>query len=909
MYEIDCICLGGTKGTLHTPILNYESISMTPSLSAAPDQVKLRAMRGRCVRAAVAALFTLTLLRLLAFGPSVELVVGMQSYAGSDGEIFYAMLGQEYAPDRRIKFVINTDGQWHTYRIPIPEHGGLSRVRVDPGSASGIIGINQIAVATPGHLVVLVDDQLIAAVGVTNDLRVEPGVGQNNLRFTARAQDPFVDFKLPDGTGVLSTGVQSLYWLTSGIAAALLWLLLVEFAWPMFARRFSRFLKIPRVFHRLAPCVSDSEVLIVAPPALLLVIMTLLGAVLYVALNLNQSSIGVWEEMYPAKAVAQLVDIGTAKHIRSDEWNTQTPWVLNQVARGEKDHNPSIGGEEAPLLAALPTMHSWAIAQGEFYGFHLFDSATGFSWWWGYKSFGLLLSFFWLFLILTRGNVAASVLGTVWVYGSSFVQWWFSSNMIELLIAFALATIGSVYLLFAHRRIMVALGAALLAYSVLNVLLHLYPPFIVPLAYLGIAILVGVLLEPGSAARINRRLRWRVLCLIGTILVVSLIGGSYLIDAMPSIKVMASTVYPGHRVSEGGGFPWERLLYGFFEVFRMDEQQLPLPPTNASEASSFIILAPLLLLVMPLVAFARRENGLLIALTLYCLVLVLWISVPLPRIVESAMQVVGWSWSSPPRSVLGLGLASVIAVTILFSRIREGTIELRSSAVRWMVSIFVLSCLLLFGALLHRIDPTFFSFEKILMASVVAATITAGVVFGRAGLFAAGLAIAVAPAVMVNPLVSGLSAISEKPILLAAKRQGDAVGDRWAVVGAFVFSQGLKAQGLEVVTGSQLIPNRKMARLLDPQGKYENVWNRYAHVVLRSDPGRVRAVYELRTPDMYVIGVDICGPALSGLGVTRIAYTDAVPTGDLKCLVPLEAPPDSGVRLFRLSSRTAAASP
>lgn len=889
--------------------MNHESISMTSSVSYTPDQAKPRAMiGGRCVRATVAALFILTMLRLFAFGPSVELVVGMQSYAGSDGEIFYAMSGQEYGPDRRVGFVINPDGQWHTYRVPIPELRGLSRVRVDPGSTPGIVEINQIAVATPGHLVALVGDQLTAAVGVTNDLRVEPN-GRGNLRFLARAPDPYVDFKLPDGTGALSLGSQSLYWLASGIATALLWLLLVEFTWPMFARRFSRFLRIPRVFHRLATCVSDSGVLVVAPPALLLVIMTLLGAVLYIALNLNQSSIGVWEEMYPAKAVAQLVDIGSPKHIRSDEWNTQTPWVLNQVARGAKDHNPSIGGEEAPLLAALPTMHSWAIAQGEFYGFHLFDPVTGFSWWWGYKTFGLLLSFFWLFLLLTRGNVAASVLGTVWVYGSSFVQWWFSSNMIELLIAFALATIGSIYLFLAHRRIMVVLGATLLAYSVLNLLLHLYPPFIVPLAYLGMVILAGILLESGSAARVNENLRWRVFCLIGAISIVSLIGGNYLIEAMPSIKVMVSTVYPGHRVSTGGDFQWERLLYGFFEVFRTGEQQLPLPPTNASEASSFILLVPLLLLVMPLAAFARRENGLLIALTLYCLMLVLWISVPLPRVVEAAMQSVGWSWSSPARSVLGLGLGSVIAVTVLFSRVHGGTIELRSSVVRWVVAISVLSCLLLFGKLLHGIDPTFFSFEKVLIASAVAATMAAGIVFGRIGFFAAGLAIAVAPAVTVNPLVSGLSAILEKPVLLAAKRQGDAVGDRWAVVGAFVFSQGLKAQGLEVITGSQMIPNRKMARLLDPQGKYEDVWNRYAHVVLRSDPGRVDPVYELRTPDMYVIGLDICGPALSALGVTRIAYTDAVPAGDLKCLVPLEAPTDSGVRLFRFSLPATVASP
>jgi len=879
-------------------------------ISSSHGSSKISLLWGkRWLRTTWAVLFALALLRLFGWGnPVVQVVVELQSHAGADGQIFYAQAGQGYVPDRSVTFAITPDGQWHTYRIGIPELRGLDRVRVDPGSASGAVEIRRVAIEATGNSVALEGHQLSTAVGVINLMRAEANDGAD-LRFVAIAPDPYLDFKLPAGAGVPSQSGQFVSWLAAAIAAAMLWLLLGEFAWPLFARGLGPYLRLPQVFHRLASHASDPDVLVVAPQALALIVAALCGAVLYIALNLHQSSIGVWEEMYPAKPVKHLVDLGTPKHIRSDEWNTQTPWVLNQIARGEKDHNLSIGGGEAPLLASVPVLHSWEIAQGGFYGFHLFGTETGFSWWWAYKTIGLALSFFWLFLLLTRGNTAASVLGTVWVYGSSFTQWWLSSNLPELMIAFALATIGGIYLLFARRRIMVGVGAALLAYSVLNLLLHLYPPFIVPLAYLGAAILAGLLLEPGRGTCVKNGLGWRALCLIAAVLVVGLIGGNYLMDAMPSIEAMANTSYPGLRVSVGGNFPLTRLLYGFFEVFRIGEQRLPLPPTNASEASSFIVLVPLLFLAMPFAAFARRKNALLIVLTLYCLVVGLWISVPLPGVVEAALQVIGWSWSPPERSVLGLGLGSVIAATVLFSRVRDGTIELRPAAARWMVPLLVWSCLLLFGWVLHGMDPVFFSPKIVLLASTAVATMAAGIVLGRTGLFAAGLAVAVAPALMVNPLVSGLSAIKDKPILLAAKRQGDATADRWAVVGDFVFSQGLKAQGLEVITGSQMIPNREMAHVLDPQGKYKNIWNRYAHIELRSDPGRARPVYELSQPDLYVIGMDICGPALRRLGVTRVAYTTAVPAADLQCLTPLEAPADSGVHLFRLSSRSATASP
>lgn len=874
---------------------------MDSTLPSSHDHSRQRRVQGgRWLRSALAALFAVAILRLLGWSdPVVEVVAEIRSLAGADGEIFYAGAGEGYHPDRRVPFSIEPDGKWHTYRVGIPEHDGLDRIRIDPGSSSGTVEMRRIAIAATGNSVDLAGNELSASMGALNSMRAEAG-NQANLRFEATAPDPFVDFKLPGGAGQPSQGGQSLRWLGAAVAAGLLWLLLAEVAFPRVTGRLAPYLKLPKLLHRAAARVSDPGVLIVPPQAMATVGLMLFGAVLYIALNLHQSSIGVWEEIYPAKPIEQLVDLGSPKHIRSDEWNTQAPWVLGQVARGKLDQNLSIGGQEAPLLASVPVFHSSGIAQVKFYGFYLFDAETGFSWWWAYKSFGLLLSFFWLFLILTRGNYPASMLGALWIYGSSSTQWWFSSYTPELLIAFALATVGGIYLLFARRRLMMALGAALVAYSVLNLLLHLYPPIIVPFAYLGAAILGGLLLEPGRFSLMQQDLRWRAVCLSAAVLTVAVIGGKYLFDALPTIEVMANTVYPGRRFSAGGDFPAARLMYGFFEAFRVGEGRFPLPPTNASEASSFIILVPLALLVLRFTAFFRRKNALLSTLTFYCLVLGLWISVPLPSAAEKILQYIGLSWSPPSRSVFGFGVGSIIAVTVLFSRIVDGTADVRALSARKMVPVMVLSCLMLFGWVLNGMDPVFFRPKIVVFASVVVATMAAGIVLGRHGLFAVGLAFAIAPALLVNPLVSGLSAIEDKPILLAAKNQGGALHDRWAVVGDFVLSQGLKAHGLEVVSGSQIVPNLQTARLLDPQRKYESTWNRYAHVGFNSDPAATVPVYSLVANDVYVISLNVCSQVFRQLGVTHLAYSTPVPPPDLSCLIELGAPLDSGVRLFRL---------
>lgn len=868
-------------------------------LILAPAAAKLlKAESRRLLRAALVAVFALAVLHLTGWGnPAV--LLEMRSLAGTDGEVFYARAGEEHHPDDRVPFTIISDGKWHAYRIRIPAHHGFERLRLDPGSSLGAVELRRIAVESTGHTTELSGERLSGAVEIVNSLRSEASLGAH-LRFVVNGPDPWIQIRLPPGSAASYRLHSALRLGFTAMAAALLWLLLEEFAWPRLMSRLAPRLRLPKLAHLMAAGLSDSGVLRVPPRAIAVIFVMLSGAALYVCLDLHQSSIGVWEEMYPAKPVEQMIDFGTPKRIRSDEWNTQAPWVLGQVAKGNMDQNTSIGGENAPLLAAVPVVHPSTIAQVKFYGFHLFDTETGFSWWWAYKTFGLVLAFFWLFLILTNGNVAASAIGSLWIYGSSYTQWWLSSHLAELLIAFAVASIGGIYLLFARRKVMVGAGAAMVAYAVLNLLLHMYPPFILPLAYLGIAILMGLLAEPGRIVLVQKHWAWRVFCLGSAMAIVGVVGGVYLWDALPSIKAMAGTVYPGRRLATSGDFPLVRLLYGYFEAFRIGEDRVPLPPINASEASSFILLVPLILLVVPVAALARRRQGLLTALTFYCLLVGLWISVPLPSVVERTMQVAGWSWSQPARAVVGLGIGSIIASVILFSRVHEGTVEVRPLPVRGMIPVIVLLSLLLFGWALHGMDTLFFRPKIVLLASAVVTAMTAGIVLGRTGFFAIGIALAVAPALLVNPLVSGLSAIQDKPILLAAKQQGDSAGDRWAVVGDFVLSQGLKAHGLEVITGSQMIPNRQVSQVLDPQDRFKDTWNRYAHVVLRSDPGRTMPVYELLHPDLYLIGLDICGSAIRRTGVTHIAYTTAVPDADVQCLLPLEAPVESGVRLFRL---------
>jgi hypothetical protein len=629
----------------------------------------------------------------------------------------------------------------------------------------------------------------------------------------------------------------------------------------------------------------------------------LLAASAYVAMALNQSSLGIWDTVYPTRPVAGVADIGTPKRIRSDEWKVMTPWVLNQIHKGSPLRNPDVGGESSPILASVPIDGLLGLSQFKYAGFHFMDVDRGMSWWWAYKSFALWLSVLWLCLLLTRGNLPASMLGATWVYFSSFTQWWFSSALPEIVTAFAVGMIGAIYALFSTRRPLVAVGCALVAYAAANLALNLYPPFILTLGYLGVAILLGYALEKDSPGGLRTDARFRAVALFVTAAVIGTYALSFWSAASDSITAVTNTVYPGKRVAESGGVPVAKLVYGFFEPFRLGEQQFPLPSasSNACEASSFVLLAPLVLLLVPWHRWSGRQSALLTTLAAFCVTAALWMAVDLPSPVERLMQAAGWSAVTPKRTVLALGVASVLLSVILLARISDGRLKIPRQRARAISLIVTPLCLAILGWWLHKLDPTFFSLQVITMGVAAGSLMASGIAFGKPRLMIAGLAIYVVPAINVNPLESGISALSEKPVLLAAVRHSRDPSDKWIVVGDNFFAQGLRAHGLNVFGGSQYLPDRTSLMVLDPRGLHESIWNRYATVRIVSAPSAPAPSFQLTRGDQYTISLNICDSTIRRLGIDLVAYTVAVPKQDLACLHALPSPVGSGVQLFRFN--------
>lgn len=859
-----------------------------------------RLLAGPVVRAALAGLVFLVASALYGLSSDVAVSLGMSTTTKGQGEVFYAERTQPYAQARSIGFLLRNDGREHAYEVKLPPGYRTHRIRIDPGNGPGTIEVGRVEVRSGRYRMLFEGTQLKKALGITHHL--EARYTPKGLAFASTGRDPYFEINLRKGIGGKTAIAEALSHILFGLAIAAAWLV-VEFCFTKARRR----IRLPRASHtlvnRICRVSSDRSVLEVNGRILLSVFMLCLLALVYVGLGLNQSSLGWWENIYPYQPVEQAVDLGTAKRIRSDEWSVQAPWVLNQVKAGAPLHNPNVGADYSPLIASLPVSGIAGLPHLKFAGFRFLSIERGVSWWWAYKSFALVFSFLWLFLLLTRGNLPASLVGAAWIYASSFVQWWLSSNLPEIMIAFALGVAGAIYALFSEKRGLIALGCGLVAYAASNLALNLYPPFIVPLGYLGIAILAGFAVQTAATNRTRSQLLFRS----GALALTAILCGAYLLYfktvASDTIAAMLETVYPGQRVADSGGVPFAKAFYGYFEAFRFSELHFPPMSTNASEASSFVLLFPLILLAIPLRSMFRHGNALLLAIACMCVLTLSWLMFDLPSPIERILQAMGWSLVTPKRAVLGLGVASILASIVLFAQVQNGGGVMRSRDARHMAITTLFACLLAFGWGLRQFAPDFFSWQVIAAGTIASGLLGAGILTGRTALLFAGVAVYALPTLAVNPLVSGISALSEKPILVVAERHSALPGAKWAVIGDPVLAQGLKAHGLQVFGGTRFLPEPADLAILDPQGRYERIWNRYATIYLKSTPDAKSPRFKRKRGDQYWISLNVCGDRLQELGVDHLAYTVAVPASDLECLTELPTVEASGVKLFRYRSQ------
>src|SRR5581483_1798645 len=547
---------------------------------------------------------------------------------------------------------------------------------------------------------------------------------------------------------------------------------------------------------------------------------------LCVAAKLNGSSIGMWQSVLREPGPTRGLLFFKPQAIRGDEWAHLTPSILAQANHSPPFpiENASLGGGRSPLLMSVPVAYYTTFFRPQFWGFFFLGVEHAFSFYWCCKIFGLFLATAWLLRQIGIKNAVIIWSGTIWLFFSSFVQWWFSTPAMlpEMLACWAMLT-GCALRMFAPSKplhLPFALGGFL--FFGINFLLCMYPGFQVPLLYVSIAILVGIALERRGTGE------WRMkqgLVLLGLgIVLIALVLFPFWFAVRDTLKMIASTAYPGVYRNSGGGLRVVDLFSGLLGLFE-SEARTPFQYENICEASNFYPLWPLAIVMMAIAKWRRRRpiSPLLLTLVAVIVLLGIYCVMPMPSWLAHASLL---GLTTENRLLLGVGVANILLCCVFFDRY-EGLVHKHAGVVATVAATLVLVAGLVW---LHpypaepKLNTMIVAVNAIVIGSFFMAT-------QRRWLLVALAAAVLLNGVHVNPVMRGLSPLlqSEAFVKIDNLRKAEP-GAGWIFYEDAQLAQLVKATGATVLNGAKIVPEMDLMHELDPTGASTEIYNRFAYI-------------------------------------------------------------------------------
>lgn len=570
------------------------------------------------------------------------------------------------------------------------------------------------------------------------------------------------------------------------------------------------------------------------------------GAVvlLLVILNLSGSSVHSWAHFVGTEENG--LRLGMERLIRSDEWLVSTPFAFSQVASGYHYFSPVIaGGADAFLLGTTPVLDIGIIFKPFYWGYLLLGAERGLSFYWNIRLICLLLLSFDFAMLITDNKRFLSLLFSLLVSFSPCVQWWAATGIEDLLITgFAAVILINRYLCTTNYKIRV-IYALLLTWCGVIYALVLYPAWIVPIAYVLLAVLIPVFI-------LNRKritLSLKDAGIVASVLLLAAVSLGYVfIKSKEAVQLIMNTVYPGKRVGSST-YGWQCLfLYpsGLFSTFKQD-----FPGTNVCEISSFISFFPVgLILFIRNTIKRRKADAISTGLVIVSVFMALYCHAGLP---ESILTITLLKYSTTGRTLPILMLAQIM---LLFREIAvSGDIKTTKSVS--IFSVVVAAAVVYFSSSLLE---GFYSLSMqmilvVLMYTVCIASLEIGNHPELIKTFGVCIAFVVLiGGVFVNPIQQGAKEVLNNQMTqtVAPVVEKDPDG-RWIVEGSLRANAILPA-GARTINCTNIYPNMELWHKIDENGEYEDVYNRYAHVRVVITPEDT--AFQLTYPDSFALYIN-----------------------------------------------------
>lgn len=578
------------------------------------------------------------------------------------------------------------------------------------------------------------------------------------------------------------------------------------------------------------------------------VIIAIVTFVVMVALNLNFSSIGMYNEYIQKGEGTDFIDpvFGTPQGIRSDEWLVNVSRLFSAEYCDYGPINNITRGTETDGLAASGLYLSYsALAMPCQWGYYLFGSARGLSFFWCFRIiFGFLFAFEFCY-ILTRFNRKYALLGASLITFSMYYMWW--STVTWVLTVTAVFTFLYYFL---HeekigKRCLFGVGIAL---SGANFVVDLYPAWQVPIGIVSIFILIWMFYGARENLKQYKLRDWGIA--IFFIVFMASIVVVYFINDAEYMTAISNTVYPGAREEVGG-----MVLYKLINYFNsaMSCYVTRFYP-NPSEMGCFFGVFPLGGILFIICMIRKKGKALLDWLILIPSTLIFaYCTTPLPYWLAKVTLL---TFSKPSRAADILGFIMVIMFVVALSDLKEnGKLPLWLGAV---VSVFSVGIALKYAKSIVPDGRLYYMMLAIGIGLIFIDTILISDVSDVRNNVAYSLLVVslIITGLRVNPLMCGIDALTSKPLTKEVRKIVDAEPDsKWIATDSLVDGDYLAAIGASTINSTNYIPNWELWDLLDCAT--EDVYNRYAHMVVYLVDANTESRAELMVEDTIVLYLSV----------------------------------------------------
>ena len=555
-----------------------------------------------------------------------------------------------------------------------------------------------------------------------------------------------------------------------------------------------------------------------------------------VVFQLSGSSIGSWSlnlaGTYEDNSQDMSGDLlGEYRTIRTDEWAVNTPMAFSQnynYSGAYPYFSDTIRGDKTDtfIIYGQP-VKSWEIIFRPFQiGYLFLGPSGGLSFFWCTRLIVLLLVSIEFGMYLTGKKKLLSLAYALFVAFSPVVSWWFAINgLVEMLIFGQLALLLAVKWMYAKKRWAKALLTLGIAWCGIAYVLIFYPPWQIPLGYVYLFLLLGIILKE------RKNVLWHkgeiALSLVLLITVMAGVLGGIFLKSKETIELIMNTSYPGTRSFTGGDalsrlFNWPAGI--FFPYIDPG-----LGATNVCEQAAFFSFFPFSIILGGWRLLKKKEPLLIIMMAGTCF-LAAYSAIPWPAWLAK-ITLLGMCQGQ--RAVIGAEFLSIILIIYVISLGAKEHRMLPGLAVSAVGSV-ALAAFCLF------VNPTFMGEKRALTLCIMIA----------AGMFCILLAqkrkqflclavyaiiLAIAGGVNVNPLHKGDESIYASKLtkeIMAETKQDQGKG-LWIVEKLPMPYQNLPLMaGAPTINSTNVYPDLERWNKLDPEKKHEYTYNRYAHITV-----------------------------------------------------------------------------